>query len=387
MHICLLSWAKHPSIDTDTREIGRVLVNDGQKVDIIMRNDQLNTITIEEKNLRIHYLPSVNNEFIDVILFNFCAFILLARINKRLSIEIVQCMNFATWLASLLSKIFLRTHLLYNIRAPNIEFYRPFWLPLNIFLIKNSEKIFSISSAYKKFLNGNYGIPLEKIIVIPMGADTTLFSPKVSGVSVRRKYNITLDAKVLVYVGTLSKERRLEIIITAMKYVKNEINGVRILIVGDGDGKVNLLRMSEELGLQDSVIFTGYINNKLVPLYIASANIAVSPIPDNLYYSLSSPTKTFEYMAMGKPVIASNILPHLQIIRNDVNGIIVRWDDPSEYSQAIVTLLKNQSKANEIGNNARNYALMNYDWRVVLLPMTNYLSDLETKKRFNPTKK
>ncbi len=354
MHLCLLTWAKYPLIDPDTREIGRVLAGNDEKVEVIMRSNIPKYFSIKDSdNVVLHYVPSVKNELLDAILFNFYASLLMVKIHKRFSIDVVQCTNFVAWASGIFSKIFLRIPLLYNIRAPNIEFYRPFWMPLNLFLINRSEKIFSISSAYKKFLNIQYGVPLEKIEVIPMGADTTLFSPQVNGLNIRHKYHIPIEAKVLVYVGTLSKERRIEILLTALKYVKNEIPDILFLIVGDGDGKVNLLRMSEELGLQSSVIFTGYVDSKIVPFYIAAANVAVSPIPDTLYYSLSSPTKTFEYMSMGKAVIASDILPHLQIIRNGVNGLLVKWNDPHEYAQAIISLFKNESKANEIGINAK----------------------------------
>lgn len=384
MHICLLTWAKYPVMDLDTREISRVLAEKGFNVEVIMRSNRIKYYHGSSEKQSIHYLPSITkNELIDAIFFNVYAFFLILKINRRLSIDVIQNMNFGAWLSSILSRIFLGIPLLYNIRAPNVEFYFPLWMPFNLLLIKMSEKIFCISSAYRIFLNIQYGIPLSKIEAIPMGADASLFSPQLNGYDVRRKYDISFDDKVLIYVGTLSKERRLEILLRAVKTVRNELPAVRFLIVGDGDGKASLLSISEELGLKNTVIFTGYIDSKLVPFYIAAADVAISAIPNTLYYSLSSPTKIFEYMAMGKPVIASNIFPHAQIINNGVNGLLVKWDEPEEYTQAIIGLLGNNPKAKEIGSNAMKDALTKYDWKIILLPMTNYLINLENKTRLN----
>lgn len=381
MHVCLITWARYPLIDPDTREIARVLAENGYTVELLMRsNAPKYYYEKKQENLVLHRVHSVkNNDLIDAFLFNFRAFILIMKINKHFSLNAIQCTNFGAALSSIFSKFVLKVPLLYNIRAPNIEFYHPFWMPLHLLLIKNSNKIFSISSAYKKFLNIHYKVPLEKIDVITMGADTSLFSPQTNRGYVRKKHHIVPCGKVLIYVGTLAKERKLEIVLTAFEKVKEEIPNVTLILVGDGDGKDDLLRKSRELGLADSVIFTGYVDSRLVPFYVADADVAVSPIPNTLYYLLSSPTKTFEYMAMGKPVVASNILPHNQIINSGVNGILVKYDDPHQYAQAIIDLLTNDRKAEEIGIQARKDALTKYDWRVVLLPMTSYLATLKNK--------
>jgi glycosyltransferase involved in cell wall biosynthesis len=382
MHVCLLTWGKYPHLDTAVREIGRNLAKDAHVVELVARSNTLKYRHKKVGNCFFHWVPSFEgNELMDAILVNMYIFFLLVKINKRFSLDAIQCTSFGAMPSSFLSKIILRIPLIYNIRAPDIDFCHPFWMPFHLLLIKKiSDKVFGISSAYKNFLNIHYKVPSQKIEVISCGADPSLFSPQIRGVHIRKKYNIKRDDKVLVYVGTLAKARRLEILLTAFKKVKEEMSNVKLFLVGDGDGKEDLLSMSRELKLLDSVIFTGYVTSESVPSYIAASDIAVSHVPDTPYYSLSSPTKTFEYMAMGKPIVASKILPHTQIISNEVNGILVDYDDPHQYAQTIIHLLTNERKAREIGVQARKDVLIKYNWETVLLPMKNYLITLKNNK-------
>jgi glycosyltransferase involved in cell wall biosynthesis len=110
-----------------------------------------------------------------------------------------------------------------------------------------------------------------------------------------------------------------------------------------------------ELHIDDIVLFTGNVPYSEVNDYIKIADICLCPIPPIPLYSLSSPTKLFEYMAMRKPIIANKeIIESSNALENSKGGILVNFNEEEFYS-AMKKLLENSELRSEIGNRG-------YDW-------------------------
>jgi glycosyltransferase involved in cell wall biosynthesis len=181
--------------------------------------------------------------------------------------------------------------------------------------------------------------------------------------NVRQKYSLG-DSKLIVYVGTLDKARCLHVLIQAFSRVKQERRS-KLLIVGDGTDRENLERLAHESGMEDDVVFTGWVPESDLVQCIATADLGVSPVPPLSFYKVSSPIKVLEYLAMAKPVVASEeILEHKEILEQSGGGILVPFT-PEAFAKAIIYLLDNPQQAAEMGRRGREWVKKNRSYETL----------------------
>jgi glycosyltransferase involved in cell wall biosynthesis len=137
----------------------------------------------------------------------------------------------------------------------------------------------------------------------------------------------------------------------------------RILIVGKN---VEMLR-----GRSEKLIFTGFVEHERIPEYIAAADVAVAPYNPAGFKDMErygfyfSPIKIFEYMACGKPVVATDVDIVRDVIRGSDCGLLVEPGNIEQLSDAIGYLFKNKEKAIEMGRRGREAVMERYTWKNV----------------------
>jgi glycosyltransferase involved in cell wall biosynthesis len=207
------------------------------------------------------------------------------------------------------------------------------------------------------------GIKPSSILTLPSGINTDSFNPK--NIRKCREANRLGNAKILLYIGTLAKVRNLSVLLKAFARVKERSQNVKFMIVGDGSDKDNLEELAKKLGIQNDIVFTGWIHHHELPDYISASDICLSPIPPLSFYEVSSPTKMFEYMAMAKPVIANEeIAEHKEVLNKSGAGILVPFT-PEGFASAIIELLDRFSEAIEMGERGRDWVLKNVSHEVL----------------------
>lgn len=203
----------------------------------------------------------------------------------------------------------------------------------------------------------------EKIVINPNGVDVNEFSPEIDASEIREK--LKLEKKIVVgFIGTFTRWHGVEILFEAALEVISKKSNVVFLLIGDGNLKSNLESKTKELGLQNKILFTGIIPHNEAPKYLSACDILVSP---HLGFEsgqkfFGSPTKLFEYMAIGKPIIASDLEQIGKIIQHKVNGIKVKQGNAVELTIAILDLIGNEKLKKFIGINARKDAEKNFTW-------------------------
>lgn len=207
------------------------------------------------------------------------------------------------------------------------------------------------------------GIPASKLMPFPNGVDIASFSNQ-NGGNIREKYALS-DSKLITYIGTLGKTRDLGTLIQAFSKVKKGKGNVKLLMVGEGSDEENLKSLAQELGMEGDVIFAGQVPQAEVPNFIATSDIGVSPVPPLSFYKMSSPIKLFEYMAMAKPVVASEEIPeHKEVLEQSGGGILVPFT-PEGFAHAIIQLLDNPQKAVEMGQSGRVWVVKNRSYETL----------------------
>ena len=230
-------------------------------------------------------------------------------------------------------------------------------------VFRNSIHIFPISNPLKDRLINFYKIPEKRITVIPNGVNTDVFNPMVNGSRIKEKFGLS-DSFIIGHVGALGWWVRLDVLFEAFKKLKKDYDySMKLLIVGGKDFEIKKWgKISEKLGVENEVIFTGLVPYKEISEYIASFDIAVSTYSKTFNIETSSPLKIMEYMSIGKAVIADNL--GSKTIKNMENGILFEPEDANSLENAVRMILNDENLKRKLEINARKTAL-NYDWKIL----------------------
>ncbi len=277
------------------------------------------------------------------------------KIRKKYNIPFVYQLNF----------IQLETNLDYRNKSVLLTLYKKFFLVILNYILKKADVILTISTYMQNYLKKKK-IEAQKIFTLPMGVNSKNFYPNQKNEKLRSKYKLQ-DKIIFIYIGSLAKKRRLEIILKAFSLVTKEVMNAKLLIVGDGDGKGELEKLSMNLNLEKYIIFTGKIPYKIIPKYICLADIGLSPIPPIDNYKLSSPTKTLEYMACGLPVIGNREIFEMKNVISKSNGGILVDFNAASFSTAMIRLAKNEQLVKIKGEKGRQWINKNRSYEQIAM--------------------
>jgi glycosyltransferase involved in cell wall biosynthesis len=171
---------------------------------------------------------------------------------------------------------------------------------------------------------------------------------------------------VISYVGTLSGEHRgLDAVIEAMLAIGERVPDARLLIVGPESRYGRTLeRLVTDRDVTDRVTFVGRVPFERVPSYIAASDVCLVPHRANPHTATTVPHKLFQYMAMEKPVLVTDIAPVARIVRETNAGHIVPADDGEVMAAAIVELARHPERMAELGANGRKAVEERYNWEI-----------------------
>jgi glycosyltransferase involved in cell wall biosynthesis len=230
-------------------------------------------------------------------------------------------------------------------------------------ILNNSDLILPISTWMKDDLLRR-GIPESKIFPLPMGVNPDTFSAEIQDIELREKF-VKGTSTLILYQGSLSKLRRLEIMLRAIEKVKHTKPDIKLLIVGDGDGRKDLENICTQLGIINEVIFTGTVPYSEMPRYISIADICLCPVPPDPIFMVSSPTKMFEYMVMKKPIIANSEIPEqCEVFKSSKCGLLVNFSSDS-FAAGILYLMTHTLEAQSMGQNGYRWVIDNRTYKML----------------------
>ena len=235
---------------------------------------------------------------------------------------------------------------------------------VEIFVAKKADAVIVVAQGIKDILIKR-GVDENKIFVIPNGANIDLFRPiKDPAINeLRHRYSINEEDHVITFVGNFEWYHGIEYLIRSAPLILNTFPNTKFLIVGDGPIRKELENLVKNMNLFDKIIFTGRAPYEMVPLYINMADVCVAPFTRARNERIGlSPLKIYEYLACGKPVIASDIKGVGDLLRHSNAGIAVTPEDPVELANAIIKLLKDEELRRQMGENGRKVVVNNYSW-------------------------
>jgi glycosyltransferase involved in cell wall biosynthesis len=212
------------------------------------------------------------------------------------------------------------------------------------------------------------GIDAEKILVNPNGVDPDRYSPDIDGSHIRAQYH--LDGRtVLGFIGTFGKWHGAEILAEAFGRLLQEFPAyrerVRLLMIGDGLMMPQVKERLQKLGALEAATLTGLVPQEQGPAYLAASDILVAshvPNPDGTPF-FGSPTKLFEYMAMGKGIVASDLDQIGEVLKHDYSALLVKPGNVESLMLGLKKLIDDEQGRLKLGKAARQEVVARYTWK------------------------
>ncbi len=211
------------------------------------------------------------------------------------------------------------------------------------------------------------GIPADRILVNPNAVDPDFFHPNCGGKELRQELGISAEEVVVAFVGTFGPWHGIGVLQEAIRELLQDGTAVplRFLLIGSGGLLQDIRAALAKWEQSGQVIFTGIVTHDRVRAYLDAADILVSPhvpMTDGTPF-FGSPTKLFEYMAMGKAIAASRLDQLATVLTHDETAWLVPPADVKELVAAIQLLARDPALRRRLGNNAREAAIARHTWR------------------------
>ncbi|MBA7465677.1 D-inositol-3-phosphate glycosyltransferase [subsurface metagenome] len=207
------------------------------------------------------------------------------------------------------------------------------------------------------------GIEEKKILVNVNGFEPEMYSPEVNEKEIRKRYGFG-DKIVVSFIGTFGPWHGAEVLAEVVKPVVQKNWSIRFLFVGDGARMPIVKEIIKRDHVGEFVILAGLVPQEEAPKYLAGCDILVSPHvsnPDGSRF-FGSPTKLFEYMGMGKGIVASDLEQIGEVLEHKETAWLVKPRDVQDLVEGILKLAEDEDLRNELGRNAREEALEKYTW-------------------------
>jgi glycosyltransferase involved in cell wall biosynthesis len=207
------------------------------------------------------------------------------------------------------------------------------------------------------------GYPPERTIVNPNGVDEEKFKPDLDAAGLRHSLGL-LGRRVVGFIGTFGQWHGVPELARAAAIVLTRRPEARFLMVGDGDQRAEAERLIGAAGVAGAVVFTGLVPQADAAHHLAACDILVSPhVRPRHGRFIGSPTKLFEYMAMGRAIVASDLDQIGEILTHEQNALLVPPNDVAALADAIVRLIDDAALARTLGAEARRVVTQRYTWR------------------------
>ena len=218
------------------------------------------------------------------------------------------------------------------------------------FVCRQADQVITICEGLKKDLILR-GISPEKISVVGNGVDIEQFTPITNADEELAKALDLVDRPVIGFFGSFYAYEGLDLLVEAFKTICLRVPQARLLLVGGGPEEERLKALTTTLGLQDKIVFTGRVPNASIPKYYSLVDAVAFPRRSIRLTQLVTPLKPLEAMALGVPVLASDIGGHRELIDNGKTGVLFAPDDIDALSDATVALLKSKERRDSLSSN------------------------------------
>ena len=372
MKILMLTWEYPPrvvgGIARVVYDLSKTLIKDGHDVTVVTYREGDAPYFEDDKGVKVYrvdnYMINPNN-FIDWIMqLNFN---LIAKANELIAKEgNFDVIHAHDWLVAYAAKtlknsynipIVATIHATESGRNSGIHDETQRYInDTEWMLTYESSEVIVNSNYMKSELQRLFGLPYEKINVVPNGVNLNLFNGIERDYNFRRKFAMD-NEKIILFMGRLVYEKGIQHLIAAMPKILNGYHDAKLVICGKG-GMIDELRAeANSLGISQKVYFAGYMNGKDVQRMYKAADIAVFPSTYEPFGIVA-----LEAMLSENPVVVSDIGGLNEIVQHRENGMKAYCGNPNSIADSILELLYDHKLCADIVKKAKNKVRNEYNW-------------------------
>jgi glycosyltransferase involved in cell wall biosynthesis len=179
--------------------------------------------------------------------------------------------------------------------------------------------------------------------------------------AVRASFGLDVATPVVLYTGTFEKYQGLDLLFAAMALVRAARPDARLLLAGGNPDQIELARAEARAsGIDQATTFAGERPAAEIPAYLLASDVLVSPRSRGT----NTPLKIYQYLRSGKPIVATRLLTHTQVLSDDT--AILTGPTPREFAEGILAAIADPARAANIGRHARHLAETKYSYEAYL---------------------
>ena len=375
MKILMLTWEYPPrvvgGIARVVHDLSHRLIKDGHEVTVVTYKEG-NVEDFEDDNgvkvYRVNNYMINPNNFIDWIMqLNFNLISKATEIiNKEGPFDVIHAHDWLVAYAAKTLKDSFKTPIIATIHATEAgrnsgihDEVQRYINDTEWMLTYESTEVIVNSNYMKNELQRLFGLPYEKINVVPNGVNLNLYNGVEKDYNFRRQYAAD-NEKIILYVGRLVYEKGIQNLIAAMPKVLNGYHDSKLIIAGKG-GMIDELRDEvRRLNIENKVYFTGYLNLNQVTKMYKCADVAVFPSTYEPFGVVA-----LEGMLSGTPVVVSDVGGLNEIVQHRENGMKSYAGNPNSIADSILELLYNPGLGSEVSRAAKAKVKAQYNWNKI----------------------
>lgn len=234
------------------------------------------------------------------------------------------------------------TPALIRTRHISVPVKRPFFNRLYYF----PDAIITTGEHIRRDLLRSHRLPPDRVTSIPTGVNVRRFRPRNPAEALKKELGLEPEDRVLTLAAVLRTQKRHEIVVAALRAIKERFPRIRVLFVGEGPGRERIERAIAGAGLEPYFRLPGHRED--IPEILSFTDAAVIPSAAE-----GVPQFLLQAMAAGRPVIATGVGGIPEVITSGENGILIPPEDPRSLAEAVRLVLDRPEKAREMGSRAR----------------------------------
>ena len=376
MKILMLTWEYPPrivgGIARVVHDLSKRLIKDGHEVTVVTYRDNADVPEYEnDKGVNVYrvdnYMIHPNN-FIDWIMqLNFNMLSKATEIiNKEGGFDVIHAHD---WLVTYAAKslknaydipIVATIHATEAGRNSGIHDETQRYINDTEWLLTYEATEVIVTSNYmKNEIQRLFGLPFDKINVIPNGINLSNFTGIERDYDFRRQYAMD-NEKIILYVGRLVYEKGVQHLIAAMPKILSNYHDAKLIIAGRGGMMDELRAEASNLGLNDKIYFTGYLNSKQVQKMYKCADVAVFPSTYEPFGIVA-----LEAMLAGVPTVVSDVGGLDEIVTHGVDGMKSYAGNANSIADSVTALLYDHQLATNVSKKAKQKVKDQFNWEKI----------------------
>jgi len=209
-----------------------------------------------------------------------------------------------------------------------------------VWTLRWANTIVAVAPGLANALTQRFGLDKDRICVVSNGVDIEQFRPLER---LKSKYHCGFKStdKIILFVGNFAGWYDLPLLVKAFSIVALSLDDAKLVLVGDGKFMNKVCKQIHEFGITDRVVLTGKVKHSSIPGYIAASDVCVAPFTKGVNEDGLSPMKLFEYLAVARPVVASDVGGLDQYANGLPSLHLVEIENPIAFAKKILALLNN----------------------------------------------